>query len=308
MDPRLSAVLPGPPPSGLLPPRGFGVSRAATSASVGPSLALQTPPLGTLPLGSALSPFLSGVGGPASPQDPRPAFSPPPLEAARSPPQPRQPPPSLLPPGPAQGAPPPPLRAEALDLSKARRGGVRGAHAFGEPSPGRAALRTECSGGLGPGGRGREPGRHRGGGRAECRSLSGPPPPRARASGGGREKDSRLQGSLLCQCGGARERRGARGAEGAEAVATLARVLGRFTRRPGPPPSSRPLRAAAPSPSAPRGFLQTSARVSGGRGPLLRSAGGLFLVPFRSSAPQAGRCLFLETLFSAVPGVLWELE
>lgn len=97
---------------------------------------------------------------------------------------------------------------------------------------------------------------------------------------------------------GARAARGAepRGAEGAEAVATLARVLGLLTRRPGPPLPSRPLRADAPSPSVPRGFLQTSARVSGGRGPLQRSAGGLFLVPFRSSPPRAGRCLFLETL------------
>lgn len=92
---------------------------------------------------------------------------------------------------------------------------------------------------------------------------------------------------------GARAARGAepREAEGAEAaaVATVARVLRLLTRRPAPPlpparPPAHPPRAAAPSPSAPRGFLQTSARVSGGRGPLRRSAGGLFL------------CLFLPQL------------
>lgn len=69
---------------------------------------------------------------------------------------------------------------------------------------------------------------------------------------------------------------------------------------------ARPPRAAAPSPSAPRGFLQTSARVSWGRGPLGRSAGELFLVPFPSSPPPAGRCLFLETLpfdRSGSPGI-----
>lgn len=67
---------------------------------------------------------------------------------------------------------------------------------------------------------------------------------------------------------------GPREAEGAEAVATVARVLRAPHEAAGAAsslPPARPPRAAAPSPSAPRGFLQTSARVSGGRGPLGRS-------------------------------------
>lgn len=89
--------------------------------------------------------------------------------------------------------------------------GVRRAHASGEPGPCRATLTTEYSGGrIRPGGRRRERGGSRGGGQAEYRGLSSTLPTHASLGGGGRAKDSRLRGSRLCQCGGARERRGAR--------------------------------------------------------------------------------------------------
>lgn len=120
---------------------------------------------------------------------------------------------------------------------------MQGAHAFREPGPGRAVLGTECSGGsrgtVRPGGRGREAGRSRGG----AHGPVFPAPPRARPSGGGREKDSWLRGSRLCQCGGARERRGARsrGKPRGRKRWLLSRVCsGLLTRRPGPPPPSRP--------------------------------------------------------------------
>lgn len=76
---------------------------------------------------------------------------------------------------------------------------------------------------------------------------------------------------------------------------------GLLTRRPGPPPPSRPP-ARSPSESG-RAVAFRAARLppdlgAGEWGP--RAAreewGELFLVPFPSSPPPAGRCLFLETL------------
>lgn len=185
--------------------------------------------------------------------------------------------------------------------------GVRGAHAFGEAGLCRVALGTECSGGrILLGEPRREAGRSRGGGQAECKRLSSTfPSPRSPQWWRPSEGLAAAGLAPLSVRRGARAARGAepREAEGAEAVSTLSRVCSGSSRggrgRLFPPTLREQTRRR---PSVPRGFLQTSARVSGGRGPLLRSAGGLFRAPFRSSPPWAGGCLFLETLSLRRPG------
>jgi translation initiation factor IF-2 len=109
-------------------------------------------------------------------------------------------------------------------------------------------------------------------------------------------------------CAGA----GPREAEEATAVATLARVLTLLTPQPGLPPSSRlPSLPSALECGGTASFraarlpLDLSARVSGGSGVSLGVRGGaVFLVPLCLPPLQAGRCLFLETLFghSGSPG------
>lgn len=228
---------------------------------------------------------------------------------------PSAPPASSVPPPHARPRPGPALLLCAPKLwtfPKPGARGVQGAHAFGEPGPCRAALGTECSGGriLFGGPRG-EPGRSRGGGQAECRRLSSTPPPRARPIGGGRAKDSRLRGSRLCQCGGARERRGvrSRGKPRGRKRSRLSRVCSGSSRggqgRLFPPALREQTRRR---PSVPRGFLQTSARVSGGRGPLLRSAGGLFRVPFSFLTSSGGPVPIFRNSFSPRSRESWEPE
>lgn len=103
---------------------------------------------------------------------------------------------------------------------------------------------------------------------------------------------------------GARAARGAepREAEGAEAVATLARVLGLLTRRPGPPLPSRPPRADAPSPFGAARLPPDLGAGEWGPRAAPEECGRAVRVPFRSSPPRAGRCLFLETLSLRGPG------
>lgn len=173
------------------------------------------------------------------------------------------------------------------------------------------ALGTEYSGGkIRPEGPRREAGRSRGGGQVECRPLSSTPPsPRSpqwwRPSKGlaaaGLAPLSVRRGARAARCAEPRE------AEGAEAVATLSRVCSGSSRggrgRLFPPALREQTRRR---PSVPRGFLQTSARVSGGRGPRAapEECGRAVPCAFSFLTSSGGRLPIFRNSLSAVPGIL----
>ncbi|XP_036040240.1 translation initiation factor IF-2-like [Onychomys torridus] len=248
-DPLPPAVLPGPPPSGPPQPRGVRAALRTASASVGlrpgpPPGAPEAPPLGTL---------LPGVVRPASPRDPPPATSAPPPVRPR-------PGPALLLSAPKLGTFPKPgagVRGEPTRLeSRAGAGRRRGPSARVAPVA-RSVQKDADENRAGAEAAGRP--------RAEglpCLPL----PARGRvvaARSRTRGCGARASVSAAGRASGAG--RGAEGSRGGRKRWRLSRVCSAGSSRGGRArllPPSRPPRAAAPSPSAPRGFLQSSARVS----------------------------------------------
>lgn len=169
----------------------------------------------------------------------------------------------------------------------------------GPETPGcvRAGLRTPRAGVTVsvPGG-GSEVGGKAGPGKtgwSERREAAPGAPRPAQLSGAGQGKDSRLWGSCRCQCGWARERRG-RGAQSREVLRgrqrwRLARVCSASPSRGRGhllTPPSLPPECGGTASCAARLLPDLLARVSGGRGRLLRGAGGVFLVSYRSPTPS----------------------